>query len=74
MNWKSERLNLKVKRTLGEFSKVVPSLREHTHKKKHLKYGHCLEGGGGGGSGLAQIAWSTFFFNLGISQKRGGGL
>ena len=38
--------------------------------KKHLKSGHCPEGGGG--SGLAQIAWSTFFY-LGISQKRGGG-
>ena len=31
-------------------------LREHTHKKL-LKFGHYLEGGG---SGLAQIAWSTF--------------
>ena len=36
-----------------------------------LKSRHCPEGGGGGGSGLAQIAWSTFF-KFGHFSKRGG--
>ena len=34
-------------------------LREHTHKKNCLNLGIARKGGGGG-SGLAQIAWSTF--------------
>ena len=45
-------------------------LREHTHKKKTPLI-WALPGRGGGGSGLTQIAWSTFFY-LGISQTRGG--
>ena len=36
-----------------------------THIKKLLKSGHCPEGGGGG-LGLAQIAWSTFLWIKGI--------
>ena len=38
---------------------------EHTHKNKLLKFGHFPEVGGGG-SGLAQIVWSTFLFKEGI--------
>ena len=37
-----------------------------THIKKHLK------SGGGGGSGLAQIAWSTFFLIWEFLKKGGG--
>ena len=43
----------------------LSTVREHTHKKKLLKFGHCQEWGGGG-SGLAQIAWSTFLWTEGI--------
>ena len=38
---------------------------EHTHKNKLLKFGHCPEVGEGG-SGLAQIVWSTFLLKEGI--------
>ena len=50
--------------------KFQSRLREHTHKK-NLKSGHCPEGGGGV-PGLSKLL-GALFFNLGISQKRGGG-
>ena len=42
-----------------------------THIKNSLNLGIARKGGGGG-SGLAQIAWSTFL-KFGHFSKRGGG-
>ena len=57
--------------TTQQTESILAAIREHTHKKKQLKSGHCPEGAG---SGLAQIAWSTCLKFWAFLKKRGGGL
>ena len=59
----------------GLFFVFVCSIPKGAHIKNCINLGIAWKGGGG--SGLAQIAWSTFFHqlkDLGTSHKGGGGV